>query len=111
MSADLNKRGSQVGAGIFLIGLALLFLLNIAIWPYIMFVIAVSLVAHEYTEHNTIDFKNSRMVGAAIIAIIGLLGLVDFNFDWGRIWPLFLIGAGLFILFGKQVRSGKSKND
>jgi len=31
MSSDLNKRGSQVAAGIFLIGLALLFLLNIGI--------------------------------------------------------------------------------
>jgi hypothetical protein len=109
MSADLNKRGSQVGAGIFLIGLALLFLLNIGIWPYIMFVIAVSLLANEYTEHSAIDFKSSRVVGAAVVTIIGLFGLVDFNFDWGRIWPIFLIIAGLAMLFGRQ-RGGKSKN-
>lgn len=111
MRSDLRSRGSQVGAGIFLIGLALLFLLNITIWPYIMFVIAVSLLANEYVEHNEIDFKSSRVVGAAVVAIIGLFGLVDFNFDWGRIWPIFLIGAGLFMLFGKQRRGEKSKNE
>ncbi len=109
MSSDLNKRGSQVSGGIFLIGLALLFLLNISIWPSIMFVIAISLLANEYTEHNTIDFKSSRVVAAAVITIVGIFGLVDFNFDWGRIWPIFLIIAGLAMLFGRQ-RGGKSKN-
>jgi hypothetical protein len=109
MASDLKSRASQVGSGIFLIGLALLFILKIDIWPYIMFVIAISLLANEYTETNTIDFKSSRVVSAAVVAIIGLFFVADV--DWGNIWPIFLIIAGLGLLFGNRLRGDKRKNE
>jgi hypothetical protein len=90
---------SQVGGAVFLIGLGIVALLNFW-WPGIMFVIGASLLASEFAETNTISFSSGRVIGAAVVVIIGLLGLIDFNIPWGSIWPIALIVIGLALLFG-----------
>jgi hypothetical protein len=105
--SQMNK--SQVGGAVFLIGLGVVALLNFW-WPGIMFVIAASLLASEYVETQKLDFNSGRVRGAAVVACIGILGLVNFNINWGGIWPLILIGIGLVLLFGRGVTGGKGKN-
>jgi hypothetical protein len=103
-----QERSSQIGTGIFLIGLALIFLFDF-VWPGIMFVVGVSLLVAEFYEEREINFASSRVVGALVVIGIGLLGVVDFNIDWGRIWPLFLIALGVALLFGNRLRGGSDK--
>lgn len=104
MSTDpqVRSRASQVTAGVFLIGLALLFLLNISIWPAMMFVLAIALLASEYFDDNRFDPNSQRVRSAVVVAIIGAVFLIDF--DWGTLWPLILIAAGAYMLFGDRLR-------
>jgi uncharacterized membrane protein YgaE (UPF0421/DUF939 family) len=103
-----KERASQVGTGVFLIGLAALFLLPGAeIWPHIMFVVAASLLATEYSEYHTIDFRRQRVVSAAVCAVIGLIFATDFTLNVGSIWPVVLIIIGLMMIFGNR---DKQKN-
>lgn len=104
-----ETRSSQIGTGVFLIGLALIFLFDY-VWPGIMFVIGASLLVAEYYEERSINFASSRVVGAIVVILIGLMGVINFDIDWGRIWPLFLMGLGVLLLFGDRLRAGGSKN-
>lgn len=103
---DNAKRSSQVGTGIFLIGLALIFLLNLQFWPFIMFVIAAALLVTEYYDAGRLDMRDNRVITAAVVIIIGLIGFVDINIDWGTLWPLLLIVVGVWLLFGDRIRRG-----
>jgi len=104
MAIKTSKRASQAGTGTFLIGLALIFLFDLGVWPWIMFVIAASLLVTEYFEDGTLKPSDNRVIGAIVTGGIGLFGLIDLNIDWGMIWPVILIGVGLFLLFGDQIR-------
>ncbi len=106
-----HKRAGEIGGAVFLIGLGVVALLDFW-WPGIMFVIAVSLLASEYVETNTINFSSGRVIGAVVVAIIGVLGLMDFNLPWGSIWPIILILAGVALLMGRGFGGGdKRKNE
>lgn len=101
-----EKRSSQVATGIFLIGLALIFLFNLSVWPLIMFVIAAALLGAEYVRDGTLKLGNSRVIAAIIVAAIGLINLVDLNINWGSLWPIVLILVGLYLLFGDRIKFG-----
>jgi hypothetical protein len=106
----MQSRTSQVGTGVFLIGLAALFLLPGAqIWPHIMFVIAASMLASEYTEYQTFDFRSQRVRSAAICVIIGLIFTTNLNINLTSVWPVVLIIIGVYMLFGN--RADKRKNE
>ncbi|MBZ0294847.1 MAG: hypothetical protein K8L99_19960 [Anaerolineae bacterium] len=99
-----RQRASQTSTAVFLIGLGLLFLLNLDIWPYIMFVIAIALLASEYFDDGHIDTRSSKFVGAVVVAIVGLLALVNLSIAWGSIWPFILIAVGVYLLYGDRLR-------
>jgi hypothetical protein len=105
-----KERSGQVGGAVFLIGLGIIAFFDYW-WPGIMFVIAASLLATEYVETNAINFSSGRVIGAAVVFIIGLLGALDFNIDWGQLWPVVLILIGLRMLFGGYFRGEKRKNE
>jgi hypothetical protein len=104
-----KERSGQIGGAVFLIGLGIIAFSNFW-WPGIMFVIAASMLATEYAETNTLNFSSGRVIGAAVVSIIGLLGLTNFNIPWGQLWPLALILVGLWLLFGRNI-TGKRKNE
>jgi hypothetical protein len=101
-----DKRSSQVATGIFLIGLARLFLFNLSVWPLIMFVIAAALLGAEYAHDGTLNPRDNRVIAAIIVALIGLINLVDLNINWGGLWPIVLILVGLYVLFGDRIKLG-----
>ncbi len=68
-----RERSGQIGGAVFLIGLGIIAFFNYW-WPGIMFVIAASLLASAYAETNTINFSDGRVIGAAIMIVIGVLG-------------------------------------
>jgi hypothetical protein len=105
-----KANNGQVTGAVFLIGLGIIALLNFW-WPGIMFVIGVSLLAGEFVETRSINFSSGRVIGAAVVMVIGLLGLIDFNINWGGIWPIVLILLGVGLLARNYMGGSKSKND
>ncbi len=101
-----EKRSSQVATGIFLIGLALIFLFNLSVWPLIMFVIAAALLGAEYAHDGTLKLGDNRVIAALIVTAIGLINLVNLNINWGSLWPIVLILVGLYVLFGDRIKFG-----
>lgn len=85
-----SKRAEQVGGGVFLIGLALLFMGEIAFWPGILYVIGASVLARAVVE---------RSVWSALNGLLWLFGLA-FLFTTGLWWPGILILVGLSMVLG-----------
>jgi hypothetical protein len=106
----IRTNNGQVTGAIFLIGLGIIALLNFW-WPGIMFVIGISLLAGEYVETRSIHFSSGRVIGAAVVIVIGLLGLIDFNINWGAIWPIVLILLGIGLLAQNSMGGNRPKND
>lgn len=86
-----KARADQVSGGVFLIGLALLFMTGYW-WPGVLFVIGASSMARGVAEGR--DWYS--VPGG--LWMIGL-GLV---FAFGFSWPLLLILVGVSMLFGKS---------
>lgn len=100
---SLIRGNRQIGAAVFLIGIGIIAFLDFW-WPGIMFVIGAAALASEYAETGAFNTRSSRVIGAAVAIVIGLLGLIDFNINWGVIWPLILIGVGILLLTGRLER-------
>src|SRR5262249_49321256 len=100
----------QVTGAVFLIGLGIIALLNFW-WPGIMFVIGVALLAGGVGGSGTVYFVRLGGVGAGVVIVIGLLGLIDFNISWGMIWPILLILLGIGLLARNSLGSDKRKNE
>lgn len=96
---------SQVIIGLFVIGIGILFLLDnmdiidfraaLAFWPTFFILVGVIKLMDSQTP-------NSRVIGAAFIAVGSLLvlsrlGIV--NFSVRQLWPLALIGAGGLVVW------------
>ena len=112
----MNQRTSkndQTFAGVFLIGMAILFLTGWW-WPGILFVIGVAMAVRAVNEGRSwTDDRNALvMLGLGVVFL-----LLDFLGDFGSIWPFMLIAVGAYLLFGKNLTSGrlgsagKSKRD
>lgn len=101
-----KDRADQVSGGVFLIGLALLFMGVLPWWPGILFVIGASAIGRgvaEGQEWYTVS-GGMWMIGLGIV------------FWFGFSLPLLLILIGLTMLFGYNVKCGwnsaeKRKND
>ncbi len=103
-----QERANQIFGGTFLIGLAVLFLINWW-WPGIMYVIGISLIARGTAEGRSWTQERGGLIALAIgvvFTLTGILHVLDFN--W---WPLLLIIIGGYMLFGNRSTGGKSKND
>jgi hypothetical protein len=97
----LNKNGEQVSGGVFLIGLALLFLTGWW-WPGILFVIGASMMSRTVAENKSISHATP---GIGFI-VAGLVFWVGFSINWGLLVPFLLIAAGAWMLFGGGSKVG-----
>jgi len=116
---DFDKRddAGQISGGVFLVGLGLLFLTGWW-WPGIMFVTAASMIARTIAEGNDPKTATGAFWLIAIGVLFGMPGLIgDIAGGFWNIFPLILIGIGLFMFFGGQYRPNvdnyddKPKND
>jgi hypothetical protein len=109
-----EQRSQQVMAGVFLIGLAILFLAQWFWWPGIMFVIGAALIARTVSEGKPWTSERGGLVIIAIGVLFGLLPSLNLSFSW---WPLLLIALGVYLLFGNNLRAptrrsgGRSRDD
>jgi len=96
-----SERSNQVFGGVFLIGLAILFLTGFW-WPGIMFVIGAAILARTYSEGK--DWKHPDARGGLVVIIIGaVFGLDLFSFLAGGVVPIILIAIGAYLLFGDRL--------
>ena len=93
-----EKRSNEIFGGTFLIGLAVLFLINWW-WPGIMFVIGIALLVRAVAEGRS--WSSER--GGLICLGIGVV----FTFFSINFWPLILIAIGVYLLVGNR-RGGLS---
>ncbi len=109
-----EEKASQVGAGVFLLGLGLLFFSGWW-WPGIMFVIAASILAQTMAAGKGWASAKGALWLIGIGLIFGLPDLIgDIASAFWQLLPLILIGSGLYMLFGGKCRpaaGGKRKND
>ena len=111
---DREEKASQASTGVFFVGLGLLFFTGWW-WPGIMFVIAASMLARARALGESWSSASGALWLIAIGVIFGIPGLIaDIAGAFWEVFPLILIGMGLFMLFGGKYRpkvSGKRKND
>lgn len=94
-----EKRGNEVFGGIFLIGLAILFLIQWW-WPGIMYVIGVALLARAVSQGRPWLDERAGLMALAIGVVFTLIDLLRiFSFNW---WPVVLVLLGLYLLFGNR---------
>ena len=98
-----DKRDEQVFAGVFLIGLAVLFLTHYW-WPGILFVIGAAMIARTMAQGGDWTSDRRALGGIAVGVVFAALDLFGKIFSASLLWPLVLIGLGLFLLFGKNGR-------
>ncbi len=106
----LADRQSQIVAGIVLIGLGIIFFLQQAgvfvlvgnWWAIFILVPGLFLLWRAYTSYNQAQGLTSeaRHQIAGGVTLLVVAGIFIFNLDWGKVWPVFLILAGLWALFG-----------
>lgn len=90
----------QVAGGIFLIGLALLFITGFW-WPGIMFVIGASMIGRSLAEGRQWNANTGALWVIGIGLVFWLPGVLPIGIS---VLPLLLIGLGLFMLFGGRYR-------
>ncbi|MCY3915554.1 MAG: hypothetical protein OXG49_06020 [Chloroflexi bacterium] len=109
----IEEKASQIGTGVFFIGLGLLFFTGWW-WPGIMFVIAASMLARTMAAGERWRSATGALWLIGIGVVFGIPGLIgDIAGAFWQLFPLILIGIGLFMLFGGKYRpevSGKRKN-
>ncbi len=113
-----NKQDERVMGGVFLIGLAILFITGYW-WPGIMFVIGIAMLARTAAQGRAWSSDMPALVVLGIGAIFAVLSLVGAILSAKVIGPLVLIALGLWFLFGRNGRWGgrslgdwgKRKND
>lgn len=104
-----EKRANEVFGGTFLIGLAILFLINWW-WPGIMFVIGIALLVRTVAQGRNWTDERGGLICLGIGVVFTLVDVLNvFSFNW---WPLLLILIGVYLLFGnRRGNGGKNKND
>jgi len=104
-----NENAAQIGGGVFLVGLGMLFLTGWW-WPGIMFVMAASILARTMAEGKPMMSASGALWLIGIGIVFGLPGLV--GGIAGSLWqllPVILIGMGLFMFFGGRYRPKMDK--
>lgn len=112
-----NKRSDQVFGGAILIGLGILFILGDFWWPGILFVLGIAMMLRAVAEGKNWSDDRTALVLLAIGVVFAVQDTLRLGFNW---LPLILIGVGLYLLFGNNLRAStrhdrssgeKSKNE
>ena len=98
-----DKRDEQVFGGVMLIGLAVLFLTGYW-WPGIMFVVGAAMIARTTAQGREWTTDRGALGVIAIGLVFAALNFLDKIFSASFVWPLALIGVGLYLLFGRDGR-------
>ena len=102
-----ERRANEIFGGAFLIGMAILFLLNWW-WPGILYVIGFAMMTRAVAQGRKWIDERAGLFSLAIGVVFTLIDLMRFSFN---LWPLVLILLGLYLLFGNRRLSGGNKND
>jgi hypothetical protein len=105
-----ERRANEIFGGTFLIGLAVLVLINWW-WPGIMYVIGIALLVRAVAQGRNWTDERGGLIALAIGVVFTLTDVLRiFSFNW---WPIVLILLGVYLLFGNRRggSGGKSKND
>ena len=109
-----KEKASQACAGVFFIGLGLLFFTGWW-WPGIMFVMAAAMLAQSMAAGESWRSATGALWLIGIGLVFGIPGLIgDIASVFWQLFPLILIGMGLFMLFGGKYRpdiNSKRKRD
>ena len=112
---------SQVVLGLLVILMGLLFLLDnldlieirrvLTFWPMV-FIIAGTVKLCDTQSRNG-QLMGGGLIGLGVLMILDRLNIIDF--DIRTFWPLFLIGAGVFVLYkaldARQAKHGVALKD
>ena len=104
MKNDLQPRGmgSQVVLGVLVIGMGLLFLLDnlgildmhraLSFWPMVFVVAGTVKLCDTRTQGGLL--MGGALVGVGVLMMLDRMDVIDFN--WRTVWPLALIGLGVY---------------
>jgi hypothetical protein len=104
-----DSGGRMIGA-LVLIGLGIVFLLmqngvvmpNFNWWSLFIFIPGIALLAKSVAAYRHFGYLTQQaraaITGGTITTFVGSIFL--FNLDWGKVWPVFIIIPGIFMLLG-----------
>jgi predicted membrane protein len=107
MKADFQMKGvtSQVVLGLLVILMGMLFLLDnfdvieirsaISFWPMVFIVVGIVKLCDTQTRGGQI--LGAVFIGVGALMTLDRMDIIDFN--WRNLWPLFLIGFGVYTLY------------
>lgn len=107
MKDQFQPRGvtSQVVLGLLVILMGLLFLLDnldlieirriVSFWPMVFIIAGIVKLCDTQTRNG--QLLGGGLVGVGVLMILDRMDVIDFNIR--TFWPLFLIGAGAFVLY------------
>ena len=100
-----SGKASQIGNGIFFVGLGLLFLTGWW-WPGIMLVFAASALGRALAAGKSWQEARGALLLAGVALLFSLPGLMgSLSSAFWRWLPLIFVGIGLYMLFGGHCRS------
>ena len=100
-----SGKASQIGNGIFFVGLGLLFLTGWW-WPGIMLVFAASALGRALAAGKSWQEARGALLLAVIALLFSLPGLMgSLSGAFWRWLPLIFVGLGLYMLFSGRCRS------
>ena len=101
---EKSGKASQIGNGIFFVGLGLLFLTGWW-WPGIMLVFAAAALGRALAAGKSWQDARGALLLAGIALLFSLPGLMgSLSGAFWRWLPLIFVGVGLYMLFGGRCR-------
>ena len=109
-SSFMDGPQSRIIGALVLIGLGVFFLLqqsglinmDFAWWSLFILIPGLALLASGVMSYSRAGYLTNeargRITGGVMATLVGAIFL--FDLDWGKVWPVFLIVPGLFMLFG-----------
>ncbi|MCB9436418.1 MAG: hypothetical protein H6673_05410 [Anaerolineales bacterium] len=101
-------RGDKLVPGLIMVGLGLIFMLQAfdvfsmdwgKVWPLFILIPGFVLIFSAWREYaQDGDFDRGQAFSGVMAILVGLIFF--FDWDWGKVWPLFLIVPGLGMLLG-----------
>ncbi|SHH37420.1 phage shock protein C (PspC) family protein [Caloranaerobacter azorensis DSM 13643] len=93
-----------------LLWLILGFTMGIGFLAYIICIIVIPespVFSNGYSYNNQNNTDRNRILAGLILILLGIIFLLKktlYWIDFEKLWPIFLIIAGIYIIYGKKVR-------